>query len=65
MRKPVPVPRIRPPQGGRPPKRGGELVSGHPETSSEATAVTDTGTGRYGTAQARHRQHPRLTRWAA
>lgn len=29
---PVPVPWVCPPQGGRPPKHGGEFVFGRPET---------------------------------
>ncbi|MFE9637169.1 NF041680 family putative transposase [Streptomyces sp. NPDC006463] len=67
MRKAVPVPWICPPQGGRPPKHGGEFVFGRPETWGEATAVTVTNTDRYGTAtaQAWDRLHPRLTRRAA
>lgn len=67
MRKPVPVPWICPPQGGRPPKHGGEFVFGQPETWGEATEVTVTNTDRYGTAtvQAWDRLHPRLTRRAA
>ncbi|MFB7669503.1 hypothetical protein ACFC1R_37300 [Kitasatospora sp. NPDC056138] len=32
MRKPVPVPWISPPQGGHPPKHGGESVFGEPDT---------------------------------
>ncbi|PVC76683.1 NF041680 family putative transposase [Streptomyces sp. CS081A] len=67
MRKPVLVPWICPPQGGRPPKHGGEFVFGRPETWGEVTAVTVTSTDRYGTAtaQAWDRLHPRLTRRAA
>lgn len=67
MRKPVPVPWICPPQGGRPPKHGGEFVFGAPATWGEASAVTVTNTDRYGTAtaQAWVRLHPRLTRRAA
>ncbi|MCX4808720.1 transposase [Streptomyces sp. NBC_01214] len=67
MRKPVPVPWICPPQGGRPPKHGGEFVFGDPDTWGEETAVTATATERYGTAiaQAWDRLHPRLTRRAA
>lgn len=67
MRKPVPVPWICPPQGGRPPKRGGEFVFGRPETWGEATVTTVTDTDRYGTAtaQAWDRLYPRLTRRAA
>ncbi|MFJ3880752.1 NF041680 family putative transposase [Streptomyces sp. NPDC090077] len=67
MRRPVPVPWICPPQGGRPPEHGGEFVFGRPETWGEVTAVTATNTDRYGaaTAQARYRLHPRLTRRAA
>lgn len=71
MRKPVPVPWICPPQGGRPPKHGGEFVFGDPATWGEAAAVTSTTTERYGTAtatataQAWDRLHPRLTRRAA
>ncbi|MFD7262225.1 NF041680 family putative transposase [Streptomyces sp. NPDC059874] len=67
MRKPVPVPWICPPQGGRPPKDGGEFVFGRPETWGEAAVVTVTDTERYGTAtaQAWDRLHPRLTHRAA
>ncbi|MFI8453738.1 NF041680 family putative transposase [Streptomyces erythrochromogenes] len=67
MRKPVPVPWICPPQGGRPPKHGGEFVFGRPETWGEVTVATVTDTDRYGTATARawDRLHPRLTRRAA
>lgn len=67
MRKPVPVPWICPPQGGRPPKHGGEFVFGRPETWGELAVVTVTDTDRYGTAiaQAWDRLHPRLTRRAA
>ncbi|MEV0749796.1 NF041680 family putative transposase [Streptomyces sp. NPDC050273] len=67
MRKAVPVPWICPPQGGRPPKHGGEFVFGDPATWGEVTAVTQTSTTRYGTAtaQAWDRLHPRLTRRAA
>lgn len=67
MRKPVPVPWICLPQGGRPPKHGGEFVFGDPVTWGEATAVTVTNTDRYGTAtaQAWDRLLPRLTRRAA
>lgn len=67
MRKPMPVPWICPPQGGRPPKHGNEFVFGDPATWGEVTAVTVTSTDRYGaaTAQAWDRLHPRLTRRAA
>lgn len=67
MRKPVPVPWICPPQGGRPPKHGGEFVFGRRETWGEPDAVTVTNTDRYGTATALawDRLHPRLTRRAA
>ncbi|MEV8419134.1 transposase, partial [Streptomyces niveus] len=67
MRKAVPVPWICPPQGGRPPKHGGEFVFGDAATWGEVTAVTQTSTTRYGTAiaQAWDRLHPRLTRRAA
>ncbi|MFD7030263.1 NF041680 family putative transposase [Streptomyces sp. NPDC059917] len=67
MRKAVPVPWICPPQGGRPPKHGGQFVFGDPATWGEVTAVTQTSTTRYGTAtaQAWDRLHPRLTRRAA
>lgn len=67
MRKPVPVPWIWPPQGGRPPKHGGEFVFGRPETWGEVAVVTVTDTERYGTAttQAWDRLRPRLTRRAA
>ncbi|MFD5423875.1 NF041680 family putative transposase [Streptomyces sp. NPDC127069] len=67
MRKPVPVPWICPPQGGRPPKHGGEFVFGRPGTWGDPDVVTLTDTDRYGTAtaQAWDRLHPRLTRRAA
>ena len=52
MRKPVPVPWTCPPQGGRPPKHGGEFVFGRPETWGEVTAVTFTNTDQYGMATA-------------
>ncbi len=67
MRKPVPVPWICPPQGGRPPKHGGECVFGDPATRGEASTVTSTTTQRYGTptAQAWDRLPPRLTRRTA
>lgn len=67
MRKPVPVPWICPPQGGRPPKHGGEFIFGRLETWGDPDAVTITNTDRYGiaTAQAWSRLHPRLTRRAA
>lgn len=48
MRKPVPVPWICPPQGGRPPKHGGEFVFGDPATWGEAIAVTVTNSDRSG-----------------
>ncbi|CAK7279830.1 hypothetical protein SGPA1_10608 [Streptomyces misionensis JCM 4497] len=55
------------PQGGRPPKHGGEFVFGDPATWGTEQAVTDTDTRRYrkATAQAWDRPHPRLTRRAA
>lgn len=55
------------PQGGRPPKHGGEFVFGDPATWGTEQAVTVTDTRRYGkaTAQAWDRLHPRLTRRAA
>ncbi|AYG85303.1 hypothetical protein DWB77_07520 [Streptomyces hundungensis] len=67
MRKPVPVPWICPPQGGRPPKHGGEFVFGRPGTWGDPDVLTLTDTDRYGTAtaQAWDRLHPRLTRRAA
>lgn len=43
VRKPVPVPWIYLPQGGRPPKHGGGFVCGDPATWGEATTVTGTG----------------------
>ncbi|MFG2993447.1 transposase [Streptomyces sp. NPDC048257] len=58
MRKPVPVPWICPPQGGRPPKHGGEFVFGDPATWGAATHGA-------ATAQGWDRLHPRLTRRAA
>ncbi|CAM5363095.1 hypothetical protein SAVIM40S_02304 [Streptomyces avidinii] len=48
MRKPVPVPWICPPQGGRPPKHGGEFVFGRPETwviQTRSPSRTPTGMG--------------------
>ncbi|WP_436844768.1 transposase [Streptomyces longwoodensis] len=67
MRKPVPVPWICPPQGGRPPKHGGEFVFGDRVTWAEVTAVTVTNASRYeaATAQAWDRLHPQLARRAA
>lgn len=63
MRKPVPVPWISPPQGGRPPKHGKEFRFAKPETWGESDAATTQVTDRYGTAQvmAWDRIHPRLT----
>ncbi|WP_455409984.1 NF041680 family putative transposase, partial [Streptomyces hiroshimensis] len=55
------------PDGGRPPKHGGEFVFGQPESWGDAQVVTVTGTRLYGKATARawDRLHPRLTRRAA
>lgn len=55
------------PKGGRPPKHGGEFVSGDPATWGAEQAVTVTDTRLYGkaTAQAWDRLHPRLTQRAA
>jgi hypothetical protein len=63
MRKPVPVPWISPPQGGRPPKHGKEFRFARPDTWGEPDAATVQATDRYGTAQtmAWDRIHPRLT----
>ncbi|MFJ2008723.1 NF041680 family putative transposase [Streptomyces chartreusis] len=66
MRWPAP-PRVYSPEGGRPPKHGGEFVFGKPDTWGDEQAVTVTDTRRYGkaTAQAWDRLHPRLTRRSA
>ncbi|GAA0905222.1 hypothetical protein GCM10009574_096400 [Streptomyces asiaticus] len=63
MRKPVPVPWISSPQGGRPPKHGKEFRFAKPETWGEPDAATTQVTDPYGTAQAMawDRIHPRLT----
>ncbi|WUV39448.1 transposase [Streptomyces sp. NBC_01483] len=63
MRKPVPVPWVSPPQGGRPPKHGKEFRFAKPETWGEPDAATTQVTDRYGTARAMawDRIHPRLT----
>jgi hypothetical protein len=63
MRKPVPVPWISAPQGGRPPKRGKEFRFAKPDTRGEPDAATVQATDRYGTARvmAWDRVHPRLT----
>jgi hypothetical protein len=63
MRKPVPVPWISPPQGGRPPKHGKEFRFAKPDTWGEPDAATVQVTDRYGTARAMawDRIHPRLT----
>jgi hypothetical protein len=63
MRKPVPVPWISPPQGGRPPKHGKEFRFATPETWGEPDTATAQVTDRYGTARAMawDRIHPRLT----
>ncbi|TGB00023.1 NF041680 family putative transposase [Streptomyces sp. MZ04] len=55
------------PDGGRPPKHGGEFVFGKPDTWGGEHAATVTETRRYGKATARawDRLHPRLTRRAA
>ncbi|WP_432074124.1 transposase [Streptomyces wuyuanensis] len=55
------------PEGGRPPKHGGEFVFGDPATWGTEQAVTTTDTRLYGKAIARawDRLHPRLTRLAA
>jgi hypothetical protein len=50
MRKPVPVPWISPPQGGRPPKHGKEFRFAKPEPWGEPDAATVQATDRYGTA---------------
>ncbi|MFE3202337.1 NF041680 family putative transposase [Embleya sp. NPDC059237] len=66
MRQPTPA-RVYDPQGGRPPKHGGEFVFGQPDTWGEPGAATTTETTRYGTATATawDRLHPRLTRRSA
>ncbi|MDX3864939.1 transposase, partial [Streptomyces europaeiscabiei] len=63
MRRPVPVPWISPPQGGRPPKHGKEFRFAKPESWGEPDTATTQVTDRYGTAQtmAWDRIHPRLT----
>ncbi|MEU3356313.1 NF041680 family putative transposase [Streptomyces sp. NPDC037389] len=63
MRKPVPVPWISAPQGGRPPKHGTEFRFAKPNTWGEPDAATTQLTDRYGTARAMawDRIHPRLT----
>ncbi|GCB53137.1 hypothetical protein SNL152K_10494 [Streptomyces sp. NL15-2K] len=63
MRKPVPVPWISPPQGGRPPKHGKEFRFAKPDTWGEPDAATVQATDRYGTARvmAWDRVHPRPT----
>ncbi|UUU20226.1 NF041680 family putative transposase [Streptomyces sp. DSM 40750] len=63
MCKPIPVPWISPPQGGRPPKHGKEFRFAEPDTWGEPDAATVQVTDRYGTARAmaRDRIHPRLT----
>lgn len=52
MRKPVPVPRISPPQGGRPPKHGKEFRFAKPDTWGEPATATTQVTDRCGTARA-------------
>ncbi|MEV4583373.1 NF041680 family putative transposase [Nonomuraea jabiensis] len=66
MRRPTP-PRVYHPEGGRPPKHGGEFVFGQPGTWGEPDQQTTTATTRYGTATAMawDRLHPKLTRRAA
>ncbi|MEV4172449.1 hypothetical protein [Nonomuraea sp. NPDC049709] len=66
MRRPTP-PCVYNPEGGRPPKRGGEFVFGQPATWEEPDQQTTTATTRYGTATAMawDRLHPKLTRRAA
>jgi hypothetical protein len=63
MRKPVRVPWISPPQGGRPPKHGKEFRFAKPDTWGEPDAATVQVTDRYGTARAMawDRIRPRLT----
>ncbi|MGW7363153.1 NF041680 family putative transposase [Streptomyces sp. NPDC054841] len=63
MRKPVPVPWISPPKGGRPPKHGKEFRFAKPDTWGAPDAETVQVTDRYGTARAMawDRIHPRLT----
>lgn len=66
LRRATPT-RVYDPQGGRPPKHGGEFVFGDPATWATEQAATVTDTRLYGTATARawDRLHPRLTRRAA
>lgn len=52
MRKPVPVPWISPPQGGRPPKHDTEFRFARPETWGKPDAAPVRVTDRYGTARA-------------
>lgn len=52
MRKPVPVPWISPPEGGRPPKHGKEFRFARPETWGDPDAATVQVTDRYGTVRA-------------
>lgn len=63
MRKPVPVPWISPPQGGRPPKHGKEFRFAKPDTWGEPDTATIQVTDRHGTARAMawDRILPRLT----
>ena len=63
MRKPVPVPWISPPQGGRTPKHGMEFRFAKPDTWGEPDTETTRVTDRYGTARAMawDRVHHRLT----
>lgn len=67
MRKPVSRPWISPPQGGRPPKHGGEFIFKDARTWGDPHAETKTDTARYGTAYARgwDRLHPELQHRAA
>lgn len=63
MSKPVPVPWISPPQGGRPPKHGKEFRFAGPETWGAPDVASAQVIDRYGIARAvaRDRIHTRLT----
>ena len=63
MRKPVPVPCISPPQGGRPLKHGKEFRFAKPDAWGEPGAATTQVTDRDGIARvmAWDQIHPRLT----
>lgn len=70
MRRPAPSRQeffLANPDGGRPPRHGGEFVFGQSSTWGTPDQATTTATTRYGTATAMawDRLHPRLTRRAA